>query len=94
LRGTEDEEDKDAPAGPLGAQKWPKKRGERIAAIRDLVLGSKRLWTTSEVTRSFQRANRKDVADFLESLDGLGTIVAYGESAKARRWGAPIKPTA
>ncbi len=89
LTGTEDEEEKEA-ASP-GAQAWPKKRGERIAAIRDLVLGSKRLWTTSEITRAFKGAKRKDVADFLESLDGLGTITAYGETEKDRRWGDAAK---
>ena len=78
-----------APAATVAA--WPKRPGERIAAIRDLVVASKRLWQTAEVTAAFKGAKKKDVADLLDSLAGIGVLVAYGETEKELRWGLPTR---
>jgi len=69
---------------------WPKRPGQRIAAIRDLVLGSKRVWRTNEVVSTFKGAKKKDVEDLLDSLVGIGVLVAYGTTEKDLRWGPPI----
>jgi hypothetical protein len=89
MLGTEDETDeKSALAATI--MPWPKRPGERIAAIRDLVLGSKRVWRTDEVATSFKGAKIKDVEDFLDSLAGIGVLVAYGATEKDLRWGPPV----
>jgi hypothetical protein len=86
------EEGDDATAAPAAAvAAWPKRPGERIAAIRDLVVASKRLWQTAEVTAAFKGAKKKDVADLLDSLAGIGVLVAYGETEKELRWGLPTR---
>lgn len=93
MPGTEDDgesdEEKPAPAATTTTP-WPKRPGERIAAIRDLVLGSKRVWRTEEVASSFKGAKRTDVEDFLDSLAGIGVLVAYGDAGKDLRWGPPV----
>jgi hypothetical protein len=86
------EESDDATAAPAATvAAWPKRPGERIAAIRDLVVASKRLWHTAEVTAAFKGAKKKDVADLLDSLAGIGVLVAYGETEKELRWGLPTR---
>ncbi len=84
MPGTEDESESDdaKPAPTTTSTAWPKRPGERIAAIRDLVLGSKRVWRTEEVASNFKGAKKKDVEDFLDNLAGIGVLVAYGEAGK------------
>jgi hypothetical protein len=79
-----------APAAPAAARPWPKKLGERIAGVRELFAGSKRLWTTAEVASAFKGAKKADVEDLLEGLAGIGAVVATG-AAKSRRWGAAAR---
>lgn len=92
MPGTEDEAETDEkPAAPAATTTpWPKRPGERIAAIRDLVLGSKRVWRTAEVASNFKGAKKNDVEDFLDSLAGIGVLVAYGDVGKDLRWGPPV----
>ena len=54
------------------------------------MLGSKRVWRTNEVAASFKGAKKKDVEDFLDSLAGIGVLVAYGATEKDLRWGPPV----
>jgi hypothetical protein len=86
-----EETDEDKPALAATAAAWPKRPGERIAAIRDLVVASKRLWQTAEVAAAFKGSKKKDVADLLDSLAGIGVLVAYGETEKELRWGLPTR---
>jgi hypothetical protein len=86
-----EEADEDKPALAATAAAWPKRPGERIAAIRDLVVASKRLWQTAEVAAAFKGSKKKDVADLLDSLAGIGVLVAYGETEKELRWGLPTR---
>ena len=86
-----EETDEDKPALAANAAAWPKRPGERIAAIRDLVVASKRLWQTAEVAAAFKGSKKKDVADLLDSLAGIGVLVAYGETEKELRWGPPTR---
>ena len=88
-----DETDDDKPAPAATAATWPKRPGERIAAIRDLVVASKRLWRTAEVAGAFKGSKKKDVADLLDSLAGIGVLAAYGETEKELRWGVPTRAT-
>ena len=88
MPGTEDEYEVDKPAATTIP--WPQRPGERIAAIRDLVLGSKRVWRTSEVASTFKGAKKEDVQDLLDGLVGIGVLVAYGNTEKELRWGPPI----
>jgi hypothetical protein len=96
LAGTDapDETDDDKPAPTATAAAWPKRPGERIAAIRDLVVASKRLWQTAEVAAAFKGSKKKDVADLLDSLAGIGVLAAYGETEKDLRWGVPTRVSA
>jgi hypothetical protein len=96
LAGTDapDETDDDKPAPTATAAAWPKRPGERIAAIRDLVVASKRLWQTAEVAAAFKGSKKKDVADLLASLAGIGVLAAYGETEKDLRWGVPTRVSA
>jgi hypothetical protein len=95
LAGTEEagaeEEGAGASASAGGAaaapRAWPKKLGERIAIVRELLASSKRLWSTAEVAGAFKGAKKPDVEELLEGLAGIGAVGAVG-SAKARRWGA------
>jgi len=93
IAGTDvtEETDDDKPALAATAAAWPKRPGERIAAIRDLVVASKRLWQTAEVAAAFKGSKKKDVADLLDSLAGIGVLVAYGETEKELRWGPPTR---
>ena len=86
-----EETEEDTPALASSAAALPKRPGERIAAIRDLVVASKRLWQTAAVAAAFKGSKKKDVADLLDSLAGIGVLVAYGETEKELRWGPPTR---
>ncbi len=75
------------PSGAKAATAWPKKLPERIAAVRDLVAGGRGAWSIEQVVAAFGGAKRDDVEELIESLAGLGILVAYGE-ATARRYRA------
>jgi len=94
IAGTDAADDEETAAPEAAAAAWPKRPGERIAAIRDLVVASKRLWQTGEVAAAFKGAKKKDVADLLDSLAGIGVLVAYGETEKDLRWGQPTRGAA
>jgi hypothetical protein len=85
-----DGEAADSTAAPVAQRAWPKKLGERIACVRELFQGSRRLWTTAEVVGALKGAKKADVDELLEGLAGIGAVVAAG-APKARRWGAPAR---
>jgi hypothetical protein len=88
IGGTEDvEETTDEGPKIAVAAAWPKKLPERIAAVRDLVLGGKGAWSLEQAVAAFAGAKKGDVETALESLSALGIVVAYGEE-KARRYRA------
>jgi hypothetical protein len=43
------------------------------------------------VAAAFKGSKKKDVADLLDSLAGIGVLVAYGETEKELRWGLPTR---
>ena len=78
-----EEDDEAKPA--TKAAPWPKKQPERIAAVRDLVLGGKGAWSLGQLVAAFSGAKREEVEVPIESLAALGIVVAYGED-EARRY--------
>jgi hypothetical protein len=73
-----------AVAAPAKAATWPKKLPERIAAVRDLVAGSRGAWTLAQAVAAFGGAKKGDVATVLESLSALGIVVAYEAAGETR----------
>jgi hypothetical protein len=82
--GEEEGEEGAASAAAPKAAPWPKKLPERIAAVRDLVAGSRGAWTLAQVVATFGGAKRPDVAAVLESLAALGIVVGYDAGAERR----------
>jgi hypothetical protein len=70
----------------VGAQTWPKKMPEQIAAVRDLLLSGDAAWSAAHVVRTLKGANAADVELVLESLVALGLLVVY--EAGGRWWKA------
>jgi hypothetical protein len=66
------------------APPWPKKLPERIAAVRDLVAGSRGAWTLAQAVTAFGGAKKNDVATVLDSLSALGIVVAYEAGGEMR----------
>lgn len=74
----------EAVAAPHGAEAWPKKLPDQVAAVRRL-MSSGGSWTVAEVASAFKGAKATDVVEVLESLAALGLAVSY-ESGDQRRW--------
>lgn len=86
LAGMDEDNDTKEKSPAAEIKPWPKRPGQRMTALRDLIVGSKRLWRLDEVTSSFKGAKKKDIEDLLDSLVAIGVLVAYGESDKELRW--------
>jgi hypothetical protein len=82
-----------ASVAPAKALPFPKKLPERIAAVRDLVAGSRGAWTLAQVVAAFGGSKKADVATVLESLSALGIVVAY-EAGGERRYRAAARVAA
>ena len=67
--------------------RWPENLPEQIAAVRDLVLGSKTAWTAKTVARAFKFARAASTEPVLESLAALGLLVRF-EKKGERMWKA------
>ncbi len=79
-----EEGEEGAAAAPAKATPFPKKLPERIAAVRDLVAGSRGVWTLARVIAAFGGAKKGDVATVLESLSALWIVVAYDAKGERR----------
>ncbi len=69
---------------------WPKKLGDQVAAVRDLVATngrSQKTWSAEDVARAFKGSRRTDVAAVLDALGALGIVAAFG-TGQDRRWKA------
>jgi hypothetical protein len=67
--------------------RWPETLPDQIAAVRDLVLGTRTAWTVEAVARSFKYARASSVQPVLESLAALGLLVSY-QSEGGQAWRA------
>ena len=56
---------------------WPKKAGERFAAVRAALQSSSDAWTAERVVKRFKGAKREHVVDALEGLASLGLAVGW-----------------
>jgi hypothetical protein len=82
--GEEPEGEEAAAVAPAKAAAWPKKLPERIAAVRDLVAGSRGAWSLAQVVAAFAGAKKGDVATVLDALSALGIVVAYEAAGETR----------
>jgi len=80
---SEEGDDEEAKPAAKGAP-WPKKLPERIAAVRDLVGGSRGAWSVEQTAAAFAGAKRAEVEVVLESLAALGLVVGYEVNGEAR----------
>ena len=78
-----------AAAGPAEKRAFPKKPGERMAAVRDFALGRPGGFTLAEAKSAFSGARAKEIEGALEALGALG-LVARSEAEK----GPVFRPTA
>ncbi len=77
--GEEDEEGIREKAPP-----WPKKLGDRMTALRDLLLERSGGWTTARVVAAFDSAATEDVVDVLDGLASLGHVLRYEAEGEVR----------
>jgi hypothetical protein len=85
----DDDGEEDGEEGAAAAVKkpaWPGKTKERIIALRDLLSRHTEGWTVVQVVAAFKGARADEVEDILESLEALGTLVAYVPEGQERHW--------
>jgi ATP-binding cassette, subfamily B, bacterial len=62
------------------------------AAIAALTLPALLHWQESEAARTRSKAHRAYAADFLDALQGLATLKAFGQSGAHARTASPSAP--
>ncbi len=74
-------------AAPVELQPWPKELKAQLAALRDLVLASDRLWSLEEVAAAFKSRGRyrEGIAAHLDLLAELGMLQKV--DGPSPRWG-------
>ena len=66
---------------------WPRTIREQLHAVRATVASQARGWTPEEVARSYTNGQARTVARHLETLEGLGVVLAYeGAEATGTLW--------
>lgn len=89
LAGTEEPPEGDATpaAAAPNATPWPKKLTEQFAAVTARLQQLGGAATPAELAAGFKGAGEVTVVDILETLEGLGRVVAFDDQG-ARRWKA------
>lgn len=89
LAGTEEPPEGDATPAAVApnATPWPKKLTEQFAAVTARLQQLGGAATPAELAAGFKGAGEVTVVDILETLEGLGRVVAFDDQG-ARRWKA------
>lgn len=92
---TIDTEEEPAEAAPVAAQvkAWPKKLGEQLVAVREVVSRPGEVFSVATVAAAFKGAKKKDVEGVLDGFAALGVLTAF-ETPGGRRWRAAGKKAA
>lgn len=69
---------------------WPKKLGEQLVAVREVVSRPGAVFSVAVVAALFKGAKKKDVEGVLDAFAALGVLTAF-ETAAGRRWRAAGK---
>jgi hypothetical protein len=85
-------EDEGAETATVAAQvkPWPKKLGEQLLAVRDLVAAPGKVFSVATVAAAFKGAKKKDVEGILDGFASLGVLTGF-ETPDGRRWRAAGK---